>query len=127
MLPLLLALAGASAFPYESLATPASCTVPEWPREAVRYEIEGTTVLQFQVGADGAVRHAEVKQGSGWSLLDQAALAGLARCRFKPGLAAAREGTVYPLQYAWTGRPGAAAAHAGAGQLQSLAALPALR
>jgi len=102
MLSLLLALAGASAFPYESLATPASCTVPEWPREAVRYEIEGTTALQFQVGADGSVRNAEVKQGSGWSLLDQAALAGLARCRFKPGLAAAREGTVYPLQYAWT-------------------------
>ena len=102
MLSLLLALAGASAFPYESLATPASCTVPEWPREAVRYEIEGTTVLQFQVGADGTVRNAEVKQGSGWSLLDQAALAGLARCRFKPGLAAAREGTAYPLQYAWT-------------------------
>jgi TonB family protein len=102
MLSLLLALAGASAFPYESLATPASCTVPQWPREAVRYEIEGVTTLQFQLGADGAVRNAEVKQGSGWSILDQAALAGLARCRFKPGLAAARDGTVFPLQYAWT-------------------------
>lgn len=102
MLSLLLALAAASAFPYESLATPASCTVPEWPREAVRYEIEGTTTLQFQVGGDGAVRNAQVRQGSGWSILDQAALAGLARCRFKPGLAAAREGTVFPLQYAWT-------------------------
>lgn len=102
MLSLLLALAGASAFPYESLATPASCTLPEWPREAVRYEIEGSTALQFQVGADGAVRNAEVKQGSGWTILDQAALAGLARCRFKPGLAAARDGTVFPLQYAWT-------------------------
>lgn len=102
MLPLLLALAGASAFPYQSLATPASCTVPEWPREALRYEIEGTTVLQFQIGLDGAVRNAQVKQGSGWSILDQAALAGLARCRFKPGLQAAREGTEFPLQYAWT-------------------------
>ncbi|HEY0585147.1 MAG TPA: energy transducer TonB [Pseudoduganella sp.] len=102
MLSLLLALAGASAFPYESLATPARCTVPEWPREAVRYEIEGITTLQFQLGADGAVRNAEVTRGSGWGILDQAALAGLARCRFKPGLAAARDGTVFPLQYAWT-------------------------
>jgi TonB family protein len=102
MLSLLLALAGASAFPYESLASPASCTLPEWPREAVRYEIEGTTTLQFQVGIDGAVRNAQVKQGSGWAILDQAALAGLARCRFKPGLAAAREGTAFPIQYAWT-------------------------
>jgi len=102
MLPLLIALAGASAFPYQSLVTPASCTVPEWPREALRYEIEGTTTLQFQIGRDGAVRHAQVKQGSGWEILDQAALAGLARCRFKPGLEAAREGTEFPVQYAWT-------------------------
>ncbi len=102
MLSLLLALAGASAFPYQSLATPASCTAPEWPREALRYEIEGTTTLQFQIGVDGAVRNAQVKQGSGWRILDQAALAGLARCRFKPGLEAAREGTEFPIQYAWT-------------------------
>jgi protein TonB len=102
MVSLLLALAGASAFPYASLATPASCTVPEWPREAVRYEIEGATTLQFQIGPDGAVRNAQVQQGSGWAILDQAALAGLARCRFKPGLEAAREGAVFPIQYAWT-------------------------
>ncbi|MTW10650.1 TonB family protein [Pseudoduganella eburnea] len=102
MLPLLIALAGASTFPYQSLATPASCTAPEWPREALRYEIEGSTTLQFQIGLDGAVRNAQVKQGSGWSILDQAALAGLARCRFKPGLDAAREGVEFPIQYAWT-------------------------
>lgn len=102
MLSLLIALAGASAFPYQSLATPASCTAPEWPREALRYEIEGTTTLQFQIGLDGVVRNAQVKQGSGWSILDQAALAGLARCRFKPGLDAAREGVEFPIQYAWT-------------------------
>jgi len=102
MLSMLIALAGASAFPYQSLVTPASCTVPEWPREALRYEIEGTTTLQFQIGKDGAVRNVQVKQGSGWSILDQAALAGVARCRFKPGLEAAREGTEFPVQYAWT-------------------------
>ena len=102
MLSLLLALAGASAFPYEALTTPASCTLPDWPREAVRYEIEGTTALQFQIGLDGAVRNARVTQGSGWTILDRAALAGLARCRFKPGLEAARAGTEFPLQYAWT-------------------------
>jgi len=102
MLSLLLALAASSAFPYQSLATPASCTAPEWPREALRYEIEGVTTLQFQIGLDGAVRNAQVKQGSGWAILDQAALAGLARCRFKPGLEAAREGTEFPIQYAWT-------------------------
>ncbi|WP_051293425.1 energy transducer TonB [Pseudoduganella violaceinigra] len=102
MLSLLLGLAGASVFPYASLTTPASCTAPEWPREALRYEVEGSTALQFQIGLDGAVRNAQVKQGSGWAILDQAALAGLARCRFKPGLAAAREGTQFPIQYAWT-------------------------
>ncbi|MYN05020.1 TonB family protein [Pseudoduganella sp. DS3] len=101
MLSLLLALAGASAFPYQSLATPASCTAPAWPREALRYEIEGTTTLEFRIGSDGAVRDAKVRGGSGWAMLDQAALAGLARCRFKPGLEAARDGTVFPIQYAW--------------------------
>lgn len=101
MLSLLLALAGASAFPYQSLATPASCTAPAWPREALRYEIEGTTTLEFRIGSDGAVRDAVVRGGSGWAMLDQAALAGLGRCRFKPGLGAARDGTVFPIQYAW--------------------------
>lgn len=101
MLSLLLALAGASAFPYESLATPPSCTVPEWPREAVRYEIEGVTTLEFRIGRDGAVRGAAVRSGSGWAILDQAALAGLARCRFKPGLEAARDGEAIAIQYAW--------------------------
>ncbi len=101
MLSLLLALAGASAFPYESLATKASCTIPEWPRAALRYELEGTTALRFQIGVDGAVRNAGVKQGSGWAILDQAALAGLARCRFKPDLPAARDGAEYMIQYAW--------------------------
>ncbi|XLZ72573.1 energy transducer TonB [Massilia sp. SR12] len=101
MLSLLLALAGASAFPYQSLATPASCTAPAWPREALRYEIEGATTLEFRIGSDGAVRDAVVRSSSGWTMLDQAALAGLARCRFKPGLEAAREGTVFPIQYAW--------------------------
>lgn len=102
MLSLLLALAAASSFPYASLATPASCTAPEWPREALRYEIEGVTTLQFQIGLDGAVRNAQVKQGSGWAILDRAALAGLARCRFKPGLDAAREEAEFPIQYVWT-------------------------
>lgn len=101
MLALLLALAGAGTFPYQSLATPASCTLPAWPREALRYEIEGVTTLEFSIGADGAVRKAAVRGGSGWAILDQAALAGLARCRFKPGLEAARSGTVFPIQYAW--------------------------
>lgn len=101
MMSLLLALAGASAFPYQSLATPASCTAPDWPREALRYEIEGTTTLEFRIGGDGQVRNAVVRASSGWAMLDQAALAGLARCRFKPGLEAARAGTVFPIQYAW--------------------------
>ncbi|MCE3263787.1 MAG: hypothetical protein K0R43_2866 [Pseudoduganella sp.] len=101
MLSWLLALAQASAFPYQSLATPASCTVPAWPREALRYEIEGVTTLEFRIGPDGAVRHAALRASSGWAILDQAALAGLARCRFKPGLEEARDGTVFPLQYAW--------------------------
>jgi len=101
MLSLLLAMATASAFPYQSLTT-AGCVTPDWPREALRYEIEGTTTLQFQISIDGTVQQAQVSQGSGWTILDQAAMRGLARCRFKPGLPDARAGTWFPIQYAWT-------------------------
>jgi len=101
MLPLLLALASAGAFPYQALTT-AGCVTPQWPREALRYEIEGSTTLQFQLALDGTVQQARVQQGSGWTILDQAAMQGLARCRFKPGLAEAREGAWFPLRYQWT-------------------------
>ncbi|MTV41367.1 energy transducer TonB [Duganella radicis] len=92
---------GPARAPLQALLTPASCMQPQWPAEARRYEIEGVTTIRFEIGADGAVRNPAVARGSGWQILDDAAIRGIQQCRFQPGLPAARDGTVFPLQYVW--------------------------
>lgn len=87
--------------PFEALLTPASCAQPQWPAEAVRYEISGATSIRFEIGQDGKVRRPAVTHSSGWRILDQAALAGIAQCVFRPGLKEARDGATFPLQYVW--------------------------
>ncbi len=47
--------------------------------------VEGTVELELVVGADGRGRDIRVIKGIGFGL-DQAAIAALKRCRFKPGL-----------------------------------------
>jgi TonB family protein len=95
--------------PFQALLTPASCAQPQWPAEARRYEIEGATTIRFEIGADGKVLRPVVTQGSGWQILDQAALQGIERCVFQPNLPAARQQTQFPLQYVWklSGAPAA--------------------
>jgi TonB family protein len=91
----------ANAFPAGLLVSPTSCTAPEWPREARRYEVDGMTVVHFQIGEDGNITDAEVVKSSSWQLLDDAALRSLVKCKFKPGLDEA-ERTTYPIQFVWT-------------------------
>lgn len=114
--------------PFQALLSPASCAQPEWPAEARRYEIEGATTIRFEIGRDGRVLHPAVTQGSGWRILDQAALQGIARCVFQPDLAAARQQTVFPLQYVWKlSQPPAARAMLVAGSCQPSARFAAFR
>ncbi|HEX5343989.1 MAG TPA: energy transducer TonB [Duganella sp.] len=87
--------------PLQALAGDASCVQPQWPAEARRYEIEGATTVRFEIGADGAVLRPAIIRSSGWKILDDAALHSIAQCRFQPNLPAARDGTVFPLQYVW--------------------------
>lgn len=87
--------------PLQALVGDAGCIKPQWPAEARRYEIEGATTVRFEIGADGAVLRPAVTRSSGWKILDEAALHSIARCRFQPKLPAARDGTVFPLQYVW--------------------------
>ncbi len=91
----------AQAFPAKLLASHSSCTTPEWPAEARRYEIEGVTLVHFQIGDDGFVSDAKVAGTSSWALLDEAALRSIVKCKFKPGLAEAGEKT-FPIQFVWT-------------------------
>lgn len=91
----------ANAFPAGLLVSPSSCATPEWPREARRYEVDGITVVHFQIGADGNIEDAKVVKGSSWKLLDDAALRSLDTCKFKPGSGDAGQST-YPIQFVWT-------------------------
>ena len=92
----------ANAFPARLLVSPGSCTTPEWPQEARRYEVEGITLLHFRIGADGAIESAEIAKGSSWKLLDDAALRSLIKCKFKPGLDESERAMTFPVQFVWT-------------------------
>jgi len=91
----------ANAFPAGLLVSASTCTTPEWPREARRYEVDGITVLHFQIGVEGNIESAKVVKSSSWRLLDEAALRSLVTCKFKPGLDQAMRNT-YPIQFVWT-------------------------
>lgn len=92
----------AKAFPAKLLASPETCTTPEWPKEARRYEVEGITVLHFKIGADGNIEDARVAESSSWKVLDDAALRSLVKCQFKAGLDEAERDMVFPIQFVWT-------------------------
>jgi TonB family protein len=64
--------------------TPVSCPQPIWPREALRYELEGTTTAEVLIGDDGKPYGQRVYKSSGWDVLDDATLSMMASCRFAP-------------------------------------------
>ena len=67
-----------------AVVNPAQCEKPEYPSASRRMEEEGTVHLRFLIGVEGQVIQAEVEKSSGFKRLDDAARAGLARCRFRP-------------------------------------------
>ena len=83
-------------------APPRACAAAEYPREAVRYELEGITTLRYRLAADGRVNEARVARTSGWALLDDAAIRSIRSCRFTPGEAARAQGAAQPVQYVWS-------------------------
>lgn len=62
----------------------AQCDKPDYPSASRRMEEEGTVSLRFLVGVDGKVLQSEIEKSSGFKRLDEAARAGLSKCRFKP-------------------------------------------
>lgn len=82
----------------EAAPTVPSCPQPDWPAEARRYELEGTTTLRVVVGDDGRPKSATVEKSSGWRLLDKASVEGLSRCVFPKSEA---QGEAKPAQFVW--------------------------
>ncbi len=89
------------------LRTPASvsaaqCVKPAYPSASQRMEEEGTVSLRFLVGVDGRVIQSEIEKSSGFPRLDEAARAGLAKCRFQPATVDGRPEQAWAsMQYTW--------------------------
>jgi TonB family protein len=65
-----------------SASAAVDCPKPAWPKEALRYELEGTTQLRFKIAPDGQVFDATVDKSSRWPLLDAATVGVFLGCRF---------------------------------------------
>jgi TonB family protein len=61
-----------------------TCERPEYPSASKKLDEEGTVYLKFLVDAEGKVIQSEIERSSGYVRLDEAALNGLSRCKFKP-------------------------------------------
>lgn len=80
-----------------------TCAKPEWPKSSLRNEETGTVTLQFLIATDGRVADSKIVKSSGFRDLDKAAVAGISKCRFKPGSVDGKpEQAWMQMQYVWT-------------------------
>lgn len=80
-----------------------TCAKPEWPKASLRNEETGTVTLSFLIGVDGRVADSKILKSSGFRDLDKAAVTGISKCRFKPGLTDGKpEQAWMQMQYVWT-------------------------
>jgi len=80
----------------------AQCEKPEYPSASRRMEEEGTVSLRFLVGVDGKVIQSEIEKSSGFKRLDEAARAGLSKCRFQPATLDGRPEQAWAsMKYTW--------------------------
>ena len=63
---------------------------PEYPALAVRRGYQGTTLLRVRILEDGRVEVVEVKESSGYRILDEAAMKAVTPWRFTPALMAGK-------------------------------------
>ena len=79
-----------------------SCQKLDFPKIAMKGEPQGVTTLELLIRHDGRVDGAKVIQSSGVAALDNAALVGLTRCKFKPAIVnGQRKLSWTKLDYVW--------------------------
>ena len=79
-----------------------TCAKPHYPAAALQAKQTGTVTLSFQVSAAGKVEQSSVARSSGHPVLDEAARSGIAKCTFKPALAAGKAvSSPVQVQYVW--------------------------
>ena len=79
-----------------------TCALPEWPKSSLRNEETGTVTLSFLIAADGRVADSKIVKTSGFRDLDKAAVVGISKCKFKPGLTDGKPTEAWmQMQYVW--------------------------
>ena len=63
---------------------------PEYPALAIRRGYQGTTLLRVRILEDGRVEVVEIKESSGYRILDEAAMKAVKPWRFTPALMAGK-------------------------------------
>jgi protein TonB len=94
---------------FARLQTPAAvldfstCPKPAYPRSSLRNEETGTVTMLFIVAPTGRPIKGIVQRSSGFRDLDNAALASMSQCRFRPASIdnVPVQGTTM-MQYVWT-------------------------
>ncbi len=81
-----------------------SCAPPQYPEAAEDMEETGTSVLQFLISPTGAVEQSKVVGSSGHASLDDAAVAALSQCKFRPAMGAdgQPQEAWTSIRYVWT-------------------------
>ena len=79
-----------------------SCPTPVYMAASGAHKEGGVVMLNFLVGADGAVVDSKVETSSGHPMLDESARLALSRCRFHPGtLNGQPEESWHIMKYDW--------------------------
>lgn len=80
-----------------------SCAKPQYPKDELQQNHEGTVVMRFLVARDGKVKEARVSGSSGFPALDEAARSALEKCSFRAGTSAGKPVEAWAtVQYVWT-------------------------
>ena len=88
----------------KSILNTASCSKPEWPKDALARRSQGTTTVNFLIDTDGSVAESAVTKSSGDPSLDEAARSAIAKCMFRPAVGSDKKPARawVPVQYVWT-------------------------
>ncbi|PXX45146.1 TonB family protein [Undibacterium pigrum] len=80
-----------------------SCKKPEYPREALMYELQGRVQFRFLITETGSIAAKYISQSSGWKVLDDAAFNALSLCKFDPASLNDKSVTSWlGYQYVWS-------------------------
>jgi len=82
------------------------CKKPVWPHQALREGQKGEVTVAFLVDAEGKVIDTAIRKSSKYPSLDQAAVAGVSQCQFKPRMVNGHPAAGWRLvKYLWLSTP----------------------